>query len=179
MRDVRGVWSDGRAVVAGRWHLRQANQVGERVRVWGRPVIHNGGRLVVGDRVRIVSTVAVTEIVVSRTGTLEVGRGSFLNYGVTLSAMDRVSIGAECLIGAHVMLMDNDFHCVEPERRRELPESAPIVVEDNVWLGNRVIVLGGVTIGVGSAVGAGSVVTHDLPPRSLAVGVPARVVRKL
>jgi maltose O-acetyltransferase len=53
------------------------------------------------------------------------------------------------------------------------------VIEDNVWLGARVIVLGGVTIGEGSCIGAGSVVNTDVPPRSLAVGVPARVIRRL
>jgi maltose O-acetyltransferase len=75
--------------------------------------------------------------------------------------------------------MDNDFHRLEPERRDERPLSAPIILEENVWLGARVIVLRGVTIGAGSAIGAGSVVTRDIPPRSLAVGAPAKVIRSL
>jgi maltose O-acetyltransferase len=75
--------------------------------------------------------------------------------------------------------MDNDFHRMEPERRLERPESRPIAIEDNVWLGARVTVLGGVTIGEGSCVAAGSVVIDDVPPRSLAAGVPARVIRTL
>ena len=64
------------------------------------------------------------------------------------------------------MLLDNDYHRIEPERRLERPPSAPIVVEDDVWLGARVIVLAGVTIGAGSCVGAGSVVTDDVPRRA-------------
>ena len=56
---------------------------------------------------------------------------------------------------------------------------APIVLEENVWLGSRVIVLRGVTIGAHSVIGAGSVVVNDVPARSVAVGVPARVVRAL
>ena len=61
----------------------------------------------------------------------------------------------------------------------ERPESGPAVLEENVWLGARVIVMAGVTIGADSAVGAGSVVTRDVSPGSVAAGVPARVVRDL
>jgi maltose O-acetyltransferase len=68
---------------------------------------------------------------------------------------------------------------MEPERRNEMPASAPIVLEENVWIGIRAIVLRGVTIGQGSVIGAGSVVVNDVPPRSLAAGVPARVIRTL
>lgn len=76
-------------------------------------------------------------------------------------------------------MMDNDFHSLKPERRTEQPDSAPIILEENVWIGARVIVLRSVTIGRGSVVGAGSIVNRDISPRSLAVGVSARVIRKL
>jgi maltose O-acetyltransferase len=76
-------------------------------------------------------------------------------------------------------MMDNDFHSLEPEKRQVKPPSAPIILEENVWLGARVIVLRGVTIGKGSVIGAGSVVTKDIPPGVLAAGSPARVIRKL
>jgi maltose O-acetyltransferase len=56
---------------------------------------------------------------------------------------------------------------------------APVILEENVWLGARVIVLPGVTIGAGSVIGASSVVIDDVPPRCLAVGLPARVIRQL
>ena len=170
---------DGSAALRARWHLRHAEHVGPRVRVRGRPVVTNGGRLVVGDRVQIVSTVATTELAVGEEGTLEIGRRTLINYGTSISASLLVRIGAECQIGTYCLLMDNDFHRLEPERRLERPPSAPIVLEDNVWLGGRVVVLPGVTIGEGAAVGVGSVVTRDIPPRSLAVGVPARVLRTL
>jgi acetyltransferase-like isoleucine patch superfamily enzyme len=58
-----------------------------------------------------------------------------------------------------------------------LGQSKPIILEDDVWLGARVIVLKGVTIGQGAVIGAGSVVTRDIPPHSVAVGQPARVVK--
>ncbi len=137
------------------------------------------GSLIVEDRVRLVSTVAVTELVATEGGTLEIGEGTYINYGCSISASQLVRIGPHCTIGTYVIMMDNDFHRREPERRNERPESRPIILEENVWLGARAIVLRGVTVGAGSVIGAGSVVTRDIPPRSVAVGLPARVIETL
>lgn len=158
------------------WYLRSATRMGKMVRVWGRPCIHNEGTIIIGDRVRLLSTVATLELAVKE-GLLEIQEDTYINYGTTIAAMLRVQIGAHCRIGTYVMITDNNFHRLEPERRDELPQSAPVILEKNVWLGGRVIVLPGVTIGADSVIGAGSVVTHDIPPRSVAVGAPARVVK--
>lgn len=173
------VWSDGRAALAARWYLRHAAAVGARVRVRGRPVIRTWGRLTIGERTQLVSTPATLELVAMEGATLHIGARCLVNYGGSIAAAERVSIGDRCLIGTHAIIMDNDFHRLEPERRLEVPPSRPITIEDNVWIGARVIVLGGVTIGAGSCVAAGSVVNTDIPPRSLAAGVPARVIRQL
>ena len=173
------VWSDAKAVLAAKWYLRRATKVGTRVRLRGRPIISNQGRLVIGSRVQLVSTAAKLELAVLPGGTLEVGDRTLLNYGGSIAAAESVRIGSRCLIGTHAIIMDNDFHRIEPERRLEWPPSKPITIEDNVWLGARVIVLGGVTIGEGSCIAAGSVVIDDVPPRSLAAGVPAKVIRTL
>jgi maltose O-acetyltransferase len=162
-----------------RWYLRRATSVGTRVRLRGRPIVLNRGRLLIGGRVQLVSTAAKLELVVFPGGTLEVGERTLLNYGGSIAAADSIRIGSRCLIGTHAIIMDNDFHRIEPERRLERPESKPIVIEDNVWLGARVTVLGGVTIGEDSCIAAGSVVVDDIPKRSLAGGVPARVIRAL
>ena len=77
------------------------------------------------------------------------------------------------------MIIDSAFHDIDPDRRLDPPTADPIMIGNNVWLGARVIVLPGVTIGENSVVGVGSVVTRDIPPRSLAVGTPASVVRAL
>lgn len=179
MIDVARVWNDGRAALAARWYLRHADEVGARVRVRGRPIVRNWGRMVVGERAQLVSTVATLELVSTAGALLEIGARTLVNYGTSIAAHERVSIGARCLIGTHVNIFDNDFHRLEPERRFETPPSRPVVLEDDVWLGARVIVLPGVTIGAGSCIGAGSVVNADVPPRSLAAGVPARVIRTL
>lgn len=177
--NVMDIWGNGQAVLRAKWYLRHATHIGNKTRVWGRPAVVNHGEMLLGERLRLVSTVATTEIAVGRNGRLEIGESVFINYGSTIAAQESIYIGPNCNIGTFVMMMDNSFHRLEPERRLESPESAPIVLEENVWLGGRVIVLPGVCIGAGSAVGAGSVVTKDIPPRSLAVGVPAKVIREL
>jgi maltose O-acetyltransferase len=133
----------------------------------------------IGERVQLVSTIATLELVSEPGGTLIIGPRSLVNFGCSLVATKLVRIGAHCHIGPYTMMLDNDYHRIEPERRLERPESAPIVVEDNVWIGARVIVMSGVTIGEDSCVGAGSVVTSDVPRRTLVAGVPARHIRDL
>jgi maltose O-acetyltransferase len=180
MSDFGAVWNAGWAVARARWSLRNATTVGKNVRAWGRPIVRNGGgRILIGDRVRITANVVPVELSVGPEGTLEIGEGTFINYGASLYASKLVRIGPRCNIATYVMILDNDFHRLEPERRTEQPESSPIVLEENVWLGARVIVLPGVTIGAGSAIGAGSVVTKDIPARVLAGGVPAKVIKSL
>jgi maltose O-acetyltransferase len=178
MRHPRDLWDNGRAVARAQWHLRSADAA-RTVRIFGRPRVANYGRMVIGDRALLMSHVATLELATGRDGTLEIGERTFINYGGSISADLLVRIGPQCQIGTHVIMMDNDFHRLEPERRLERPESAPIILGENVWLGARVIVTKGVTIGDGSVVGAGSVVTRDLPPRVLAAGAPAKVIRSI
>jgi acetyltransferase-like isoleucine patch superfamily enzyme len=177
--DAGHLWRNGRAVVNAKWYLRQVDEVGERVRMRGRPMITNRGRMIIGQRVQLVSTVATLELVTEKKGTLEIGERSLVNFGCSLVATELVRIGPQCQIGPYTMMLDNDYHRVEPERRLERPPSKPIIVEENVWIGARVIVMSGVTIGKDSCIGAGSVVTSDVPPRTLAAGVPARPIRTL
>jgi acetyltransferase-like isoleucine patch superfamily enzyme len=177
--DTRDVLDNGRAWLNARWALRHADELGTRVRLRGRPAVTNHGRMVIGERVQLVSTIATLELVADVGGLLEIGPRTLVNFGCSLVATELVRIGAHCHIGPYTMMLDNDFHRVEPERRLERPPSKPIIVEDNVWIGARVIVMAGVTIGKDSCVGAGSVVTSDVPPRTLVAGVPARLVREL
>ncbi len=159
-----------------RWHLRSASQRGPRVTLWGRPRVSNQGTLTVGDRVRLVSTVATLELATLRGGHLEIGDNVFINYGASLVASNHVKIGDHCLIGTHVMIMDCDFHRVEDKAWDTT--GRPVVLEDRVWLGNRSIILKGVTIGHDAVVAAGSVVTKDVASRTVVAGVPAHVVRR-
>jgi acetyltransferase-like isoleucine patch superfamily enzyme len=171
---------NGPPVLRARWYLRHADSVGARVRMYGhRPRVVNQGRMVIGERARLSSTTAALELASGPGGLLEIGKSVFINYGTSISASRLVRIGDDTQIGTHCMLIDNAFHRVEPERRQERPESAAIVLGTNVWLGARVIVLPGVTIGADSVVAAGSVVSKDVPPRTLVGGMPAKVIRAL
>lgn len=177
--DWRDVWGNGRAVVNAHWSLRRADDVGVRVRVRGRPSVANRGRMVIGQRVQLVSTIATLELVSEPGGLLEIGERTLVNFGCSLVATELVRIGARCHIGPYTMLLDNAFHRVEPERRLERPPSRPIIVEDNVWIGARSFIMPGVRVGKDSCIGAGSVVTADVPPRTLVAGVPAKIIRTL
>jgi len=173
------VWDDGLAVLRAWWYLRNATEIGERVRVWGRPVIRNRGTLIVGERACLVSNTIPIQLSTESDGKLEIGARTFINYGCSILATKLINIGPDCKIGMDVLMMDNDYHQIDPAKRGVRPPSAPIVLEKNVWLGARVIVLSGVTIGADSSVAAGSVVTRDIPQRSLAAGQPARVIKSI
>lgn len=177
--DVARISRNGRAVVNARWCLRRADEVGPRVRVRGRPVVTNDGRMVIGGHVQLVSTLAPLELLTERDGVLEIGERSLVNFGCSLVATEHVRVGRGCQIGPYTMMLDNDYHHVEPDKRLVRPPSRPIVVGDNVWIGARSIVMAGVHVGDDACVAAGSVVTKDVPARTLVAGVPAKVVRAL
>jgi maltose O-acetyltransferase len=108
-----------------------------------------------------------------------VGARTFVNFGLVALDVAPIRIGHDVQIGPYVQLL-TPTHPLEPEPRRAKWEAAePIAIGDNAWLGGGVIVCPGVTIGVDTVVGAGAVVTTDLPPGVLALGTPARVVRSL
>lgn len=156
--------------------LGRKAQVPVSVRLLGRARTAGGGQIVFGDRVRLIGTMIPVEFVAHPGASIEIGDGTFINYGTSISAHQRVSIGRDCSVGQYSIINDNDYHDVEDHHL--LPPAQPVALEDRVWLGARVIVLRGVRIGHDSAIGAGSVVTRDIPPRSVAVGVPARVIRQ-
>jgi len=108
-----------------------------------------------------------------------IGARTFNNVGVVLLDVATITIGDDVQVGPNVQFL-TPTHPVEPEARRAKLEAArPISVGDNVWLGGGVIVLPGVTIGENTVVGAGAVVTRDLPSNVVAVGNPARVIRSV
>lgn len=159
------------------WSLRSAQQVPFRVRLMGRAVVRNEGTLLLGNRVRLHGSTAPISLTTGPDGTIEIGTSTFVNHGTMIAATERVSIGDSCQIGTYCLISDHE----QPEENVASGEFSrrAISIGDNVWLGARVIVLPGVTIGDGSAIGAGSVVDRDIPPRTLAVGVPATPIRQL
>lgn len=147
----------GIIAVMGGWHLPEIDNRGGRIEV-GSCAFFPGVRLECWRGARI-----------------SIGDGTYLNRNVEIVAASSVTLGRNCAIGRDVIVMDSDQHAVGGA-----PFVAePVLVEDRAWIGARTIILKGVTIGHDSLVGAGSIVTHDIPPWSVAVGQPARVIREI
>jgi acetyltransferase-like isoleucine patch superfamily enzyme len=162
--------------VAARLWLRSCDRVGPWTRVTGKVFVQNAGSIYIGERVQLLSHYAHSVLATFPGGRLEIGDRTVLNYGVDICATKLVRIGTDCLLGTHVIILDNDFHVVADHER--VPEARPVIIGNGVWIGNRAMVLPGVTIGDGAVVGAGSVVMSDIPARTLAMGNPARVMKK-
>ena len=155
--------------------MRRIPNLPVSTRLIGRARICGGRRIRIGERVLILGGTVPVEIAALGSGRIEIGDGTSVNYGTSIASYDLVQIGCMCRIGQYVIINDNDFHDIED--KGALPPSKPVVLEDGVWLGARVIVQKGVRIGHDAVVGAGSIVTRDIPPRCVAAGMPARVVR--
>jgi len=115
------------------------------------------------------------KIYVAPKAKLNFGDKVFLNNGINISCSNQIEIGTHVDIADECMIMDNDFHGVGDNN----PKSKPVIIEDDVWIASRVIILKGVKIGRGSVVGAGAVVTKSIPPNSFAAGNPARVIKSV
>ena len=98
-----------------------------------------------------------------------------------IGAVDQVEIGADVMFAFNVTVLDNLHgydHQREPYKYQPLQNIAPVQIGRGCWIGQNVVILPGVTIGEMAVIGANSVVTHSLPPRSIAVGAPARVIKQ-
>lgn len=110
---------------------------------------------------------------------ITIGARSFVNFDCVLLDVCPIVLGADCQLGPRVQLITATHPLDAAERRSGWEAGAPITVGDDVWLGAGATVLPGVTIGPRTVVGAGAVVTRDLPADVVAIGAPARVVREL
>ena len=114
------------------------------------------------------------DIIVFENGVLEVGSG-FFNSNVKIRCKNNIKIGKNVAISHDVTIMDSDAHNINYEGYQM---TKPIIIEDNVWIGSRALIMKGVNIGAGSIVAAGSVVTKDVPANSIVAGVPAIVIKE-
>jgi acetyltransferase-like isoleucine patch superfamily enzyme len=104
-------------------------------------------------------------------GQLKLGCGSYIH------CKNYIKIGYGVIVGPYAIIMDDDGHIVENDNYTS-NKGKPIIIEDNVWIGARSFILKGVTIGKGSVIAAGSVVTKDVPANCLAGGVLARILKE-
>ncbi len=129
---------------------------------------------------RIRSTYIADGVLIWFPWNVRIGRRSSLNQGVIIDGFGGVTIGDGVRIAAYAVINTAD-HAFDDPGRMICDQGflvAPVVIEDDVWIGTGAVVGKGVRIGRGSVIGAGAVVTRDIPPGSVAVGVPCRVIRR-
>lgn len=165
--------------------------MGSGTRLFPSASCHNKGKrenLVLGERCEVKGILNV-----QGNGRLVIGDRLYIGGHSHISAVNSVTIGNDVIIANHVRVFDNNVHPNEPEKRRQMSlagsdsplwdatesPSKPVVIEDNVWIGDFAAVLKGVTVGRGSVIGMHTVVTKDVPPYSVVVGNPARIVKTL
>lgn len=110
---------------------------------------------------------------------IEVGKNFFANYNCTIIDVAKVTIGDNCLLAPNVAIYTAG-HPIHPDSRNSLYEyGIPVRIGDNCWIGGNAVICPGVTIGSNTVIGAGSVVTKDIPAWSVAAGNPCRVIRQI
>lgn len=161
-------------------------------KIYGVPIIQKDRRstLVIGVRLQLRSSARSNPLApnrpvvlstISAQARLEIGDDVGITGGSVVCEKS-ICIGNRVSVGANSLIVDTDFHPLDPDQRRGLSSgglTAPIVIEDDVFIGTQAIILKGVTIGRGSVIGAGSVVTRDVPPGMIVAGNPAQVVKSV
>jgi acetyltransferase-like isoleucine patch superfamily enzyme len=137
------------------------------------------GRLEVGEGVLFEPNVWIT---VPGSARVRIGAGTFLNQGVMIAAQELVEIGEHCMLANGCFVSDAAHRYDDPDKPvpwQGFTSKGPTRIGANCWLGAHVVITSGVSVGERCVIGAGSVVTQDIPPFSIAAGAPARVLRSV
>lgn len=131
------------------------------------------------SRLRIAKSVWIhpTALVIPEKGYIEIGENSTMNEYCTIHGLGGVKIGEGVRIGCHTVIHSvyHDYKRLDIAIWKQGTYGKPIVIEDDVWIGAHCTILGGVRIGSHSVIGAHSLVTRDIPPYSIAYGIPCKV----
>ncbi len=163
---------------------------GSNVKVYGIPRIENRGSIELGNDIRLVSAKCGYNsgnmsggvfLRTSKEGKIKIGNEVYLN-GTSIISEQEVTLGSRIGIGANVVIMDTNTHNVvykDRVKRWDKIKRGPVVIGDDVWIGANSFIMKGVTIGNGSIVAAGSIVTSDVKPFSIYAGNPAKFVKSI
>ncbi len=163
----------------------QCRTVGKKLWMEKLPYIVNSGAIHIGENVRLSgkpSFAFSTHLYAEPS--ITIGDNTFIGHLTAFSIGKSISVGRDCLIAGNVSIADNDGHPLNYlERIEHLPphmeDVRSVTIGDNVWIGRHAVILKGVTIGDRAVVGTRAVVTRDVPPDTVVVGNPARVVKVL
>ena len=177
-----------------RWRLynacirRRFAAFGAMSRIYPRPAllvgekyIHIGAAVTIGRQTQLTAWDHYQEQ--RFTPEIVIGNGCSIGDGSHITAVDRIELGKNVLTGKYVLITDNSHGEADMSQLgiapslRPLVSKGPVVIEDNVWIGEKASILPGVHIGRGAIIGTGAVVTKDVPAGCMALGVPARIVK--
>jgi acetyltransferase-like isoleucine patch superfamily enzyme len=160
-------------------------KIGVKLRMEKLPYVTGEGEIIIGNNVNISGRIGVAfNDRQDNIPGLVIGDDVFMGHFSSFAVAEKIEIGDNCHISSGVKIFDNDGHPLNPSERKEgFPVTKerikPVKLCNNVWVGANAIILKGVTIGENSIVGAGAVVTGDLPPNCIAAGNPAVLIRDL
>lgn len=172
--------------------FKQQSIIGTKFSVLISARVHNRtkdiSRIRIGDNCELGA-----KIDIDGDGFLTIGDNTTIRHDSVISSVEGIQIGRNVIISNNCIIRDHNSHPVSVSKRIKMSESgfysdlwnikharsSKIVISDNVWIGERAIILKGITIGEGSIIAAGSVVTKDVPPCSIAAGNPARIVKQI
>lgn len=158
-------------------HNRQAiSDSGSALKIRGNVALQAGseGSVSIGDNVELVGDLGRSTFF-KVGGNLKIADEVFVNRGCEIHATTDVILGYDATLAPGIIIRDSDMHAVDGGEIKR----GPVKIGRGAWLGTRSIILKGVTVGTGAVVGAGSVVTNDVPPKSVVAGNPARVIREI
>jgi acetyltransferase-like isoleucine patch superfamily enzyme len=110
-------------------------------------------------------------------GRIKIGNYCLVCPGVRISSANGITIGDNCMVASNAYITDSDWHDIY--NRIDSGKTAPVVIENNVWIGDSAIICKGTTIGENSIIGAGAVVVNHIPPNTISAGNPAKIVKQL
>ncbi len=179
---TRAAWSAGvllakQAAARARVELLlwRCASVGEDVQVLGQVWVHGEGRVRVGNGVVLDGRGAPIELHAEPGAELVIGDGVHIEPGASLEAQKRVEVGAHACIGRFAKVIDNHFHPLSGDRMKR-PASTAVVIEEEVALGERAIVLPGAHLQRGAVIGPGAVVSRRVPAGARFPGSPGKVM---
>ncbi len=167
-------------------YLKRRNVSYINLIIYGKPLVINRGIINIGINSKLISSSKyygqgiqpVSLYTLNENSRIDIGSNCTLN-GTSIRCVSNISIGSDCVFAPDVKIIDHDHHLSITERNSTNYVSAPIVIENNVWVGYNVVILKGVKIGKNSIIGAGSVVVKDIPENCVAAGIPAKVIKKI
>jgi galactoside O-acetyltransferase len=109
---------------------------------------------------------------------IHIGNNTIINNNIVIISEKEIIIGDNVLVGTNVEIIDSDFHSISADRSKK-HNTAPVNIKSNVWIGSNVKILKGVTIGENSIVANSAVVTKNIPPNTIARGIPAKIIKEV